>query len=77
MGLLGAIDWLVILAYFLAVFAVAYGVTKRESTRATAEGYFLSGRDTGWFVIGFLLFATVLAFLSYKQIWAGIKPKKG
>lgn len=58
MGLLGAIDWLVILVYFLAVFAVAYGVTKRESTRATAEGYFLGGRDTGWFVIGASLFAS-------------------
>jgi SSS family solute:Na+ symporter len=46
------------LAYFLAVFAVAYGVTRRESTRATAEGYFLSGRDTGWFVIGASLFAS-------------------
>lgn len=58
MGLLGAIDWLVILVYFLAVFTVAYGVTKRESTRATAEGYFLGGRDTGWFVIGASLFAS-------------------
>jgi hypothetical protein len=38
MGLLGAIDWVVILVYFATVFAVAYGVTKRESTRATAEG---------------------------------------
>jgi len=36
MGLLGVVDWLVILVYFVTVFAVAYGVTKRESTRATA-----------------------------------------
>lgn len=58
MGLLGAIDWLVILVYFVAVFAVAYGVTRRESTRASAEGYFLGGRDNGWFVIGASLFAS-------------------
>jgi SSS family solute:Na+ symporter len=58
MGLLGVVDWLVILVYFVTVFAVAYGVTKRESTRATAEGYFLGGRDTGWFVIGASLFAS-------------------
>ena len=43
----------------------------------TAEPSLVERRQTGWFVIGFLLFATVLAFLSYKQIWAGLKPKKG
>jgi SSS family solute:Na+ symporter len=58
MGLLGFLDWLVILIYFATVFAVAYAVTKRESTRATAEGYFLGGRDSGWFVIGASLFAS-------------------
>lgn len=58
MGLLGGVDWLVIFLYFVAVFAVAYGVTKRESTRESAEGYFLGGRDAGWFVIGASLFAS-------------------
>lgn len=58
MTLLSVLDWLVILLYFVAVFAVAYVVTKRESTRATAEGYFLGGRDAGWFVIGASLFAS-------------------
>jgi ubiquinol-cytochrome c reductase cytochrome c1 subunit len=42
----------------------------------TAEPSLVERRQTGWFVIGFLLFATMLAFLSYKQIWAGLKPKK-
>ena len=42
----------------------------------TAEPSLVQRKQTGWFVIGFLLFATLLAFLSYKQIWAGIKPKK-
>ncbi|MBI1402865.1 MAG: cytochrome c1 [Porphyrobacter sp.] len=42
----------------------------------TAEPSLVARRQTGWFVIGFLLFATALAFLSYKQIWAGMKPKK-
>ena len=42
----------------------------------TAEPSLVQRKQTGWFVIGFLLFATVLAFLSYKQIWAGMKPKK-
>jgi len=42
----------------------------------TAEPSLIKRKQTGWFVIGFLLFATALAFLSYKQIWAGVKPKK-
>lgn len=42
----------------------------------TAEPSLVERKQTGWFVIGFLLFATALAFLSYKQIWADKKPKK-
>lgn len=42
----------------------------------TAEPSLIQRKQTGWFVIGFLLFATVLAFFSYKQIWSGMKPKK-
>jgi SSS family solute:Na+ symporter len=57
-GLLTGLDWLVILGYFVAVFLVAWWMTRREATRATAEGYFLSGRDSGWFVIGASLFAS-------------------
>lgn len=42
----------------------------------TAEPSLIERKQTGWFVIAFLLFATSLAFLSYKQIWAGMKPRK-
>lgn len=42
----------------------------------TAEPSLIQRKQTGWFVLGFLIFATALAFLSYKQIWAGLKPKK-
>jgi ubiquinol-cytochrome c reductase cytochrome c1 subunit len=42
----------------------------------TAEPSLVQRKQTGWFVIGFLMFATALAFMSYKQIWAGKKPKK-
>lgn len=42
----------------------------------TAEPSLVQRKQTGWFVIFFLLFATGLAFLSYKQIWADKKPKK-
>jgi ubiquinol-cytochrome c reductase cytochrome c1 subunit len=42
----------------------------------TAEPSLVQRKQTGWWVIGFLIFATGLAFLSYKQIWAAKKPKK-
>ncbi|KPP95387.1 cytochrome c1 [Erythrobacter sp. HL-111] len=42
----------------------------------TAEPKMIQRKQTGWVVIGFLLFMTALAFLSYKQVWAGMKPKK-
>ena len=32
-------------------------------------------RQTGWPVLGFLLFATILAYLAYRNIWADKKKK--
>ena len=32
-------------------------------------------KQTGWIVILFLVFATVLAWLAKQQVWAGVKPK--
>lgn len=42
----------------------------------TAEPSLVKRKQTGWPVLIFLLFATVLAYLSKKQIWAAVKPKK-
>ncbi len=42
----------------------------------TAEPTMVKRKQTGWAVLGFLLFATILAYLAYKNIWAGVKPKK-
>ena len=42
----------------------------------TAEPKLEKRKQTGWPVLGFLLFATILGFLSYKNIWADKKPKK-
>ena len=44
--------------------------------RWTAEPTIEKRKQTGWPVIGFLIFATILGFFSYKQIWAGKKRKK-
>ena len=58
MGLLGTLDWLLIVVYFAVVFGVAFWATRREATRETSAGYFLAGRNTGWFIIGASLFAS-------------------
>jgi len=59
MNLPGTLDWLLIGLYFLIIFSVAYWATQREkSTRKTSAGYFLAGRNVGWFVIGASLFAS-------------------
>jgi len=59
MSLLGTLDWILIALYFLFIFTIAYWVTHREkSTRKTSTGYFLAGRNVGWFVIGASLFAS-------------------
>ncbi|PEQ12324.1 cytochrome c1 [Novosphingobium sp. PC22D] len=42
----------------------------------TAEPKLEKRKQTGWPVLGFLLFATVLGYMSYRTIWAGKKKKK-
>ena len=42
----------------------------------TAEPSMVDRKRIGLPVLGFLLFATILAFLAYKQIWSGLKPRK-
>jgi len=52
-------DWVVVALYFVAVFGVAIGAAWRQKAgRKTAGGYFLAGRNVGWFVIGASLFAS-------------------
>ena len=44
----------------------------------TAEPTLVKRKSVGWPVLGFLLFATILAWLAKKQIWSGVKPvRKG
>src|SRR5210317_665596 len=51
------LDMLVIAIYFIAVFFIAFWVTRRD-TRETSADYFLAGRNVGWFVVGASLFAS-------------------
>ncbi len=52
------LDWVVVALYFVLVFVVAIVVTRRGGTTETADGFFLAGRNTGWFVVGASLFAS-------------------
>jgi solute:Na+ symporter, SSS family len=57
--LLAALDWVVIAIYFALVFTIAFtAATIARTTRKTAAGYFLAGRNVGWFIIGASLFAS-------------------
>ena len=42
----------------------------------TAEPTLVKRKQTGWAVLGFLLFATVLAWFAKKQVWAPVVPKR-
>ncbi len=42
----------------------------------TAEPKKVKRTQVGWPVLGFLLFATILAWMAKGQVWAAIKPKK-
>ncbi|VWX57406.1 cytochrome c1 [Sphingorhabdus sp. 109] len=42
----------------------------------TAEPKLEERHQTGWAVIAFLLIATILAYLSYRTIWADVKAEK-
>ena len=41
----------------------------------TAEPTMIERKKTGFWWIGFLLFATILAFLSMKQVWSNVRGK--
>lgn len=58
MEFINTLDWILIAIYFVAVFGVAFGIGRKESTTETSAGYFLAGRNAGWFVIGASLFAS-------------------
>ncbi|HEY7750885.1 MAG TPA: sodium/solute symporter, partial [Ignavibacteriaceae bacterium] len=53
------LDWVIIAAYFIIVFLVAFwsSLTKKRKSENSSD-YFLAGRNVGWFIIGASLFAS-------------------
>lgn len=59
MNTLATLDWVLIALYFLAIFVVAWWVAgRKKETHDSSAGYFLAGRNVGWFVVGTALFAS-------------------
>ena len=58
MEFINTLDWVLIALYFVAVFAVAFGIGRKDGATDSSSSYFLAGRNTGWFVIGASLFAS-------------------
>jgi SSS family solute:Na+ symporter len=52
---LGTVDWVIIGFYFALVFGIGFYFSRKERT---SEGYFLAGRNIGWFAIGASLFVS-------------------
>src|ERR1700704_681115 len=57
MGQLSLFDWIIVAAYFFAVFCIAFWPAPKGQSRKESEQYFLAGRNVGWFVIGASIFA--------------------
>lgn len=53
------LDWILIAAYFIIVFLVAFwsSFSKKKKSKDSSD-YFLAGRNVGWFIIGASLFAS-------------------
>ncbi len=50
------LDWILLAAYFVALFGVALWVMLQKNE--TTKDYFLAGKNVGWFVIGASIFAS-------------------
>jgi len=59
MNTFAPLDWVMIGLYFAAIFVVAWWVAgRKKDTHESSAGYFLAGRNVGWFVVGTALFAS-------------------
>lgn len=52
------LDWVVVGLYFLVVVGIAVWAYLKERADETPSGYFLGGREVGWFVVGASLFVS-------------------
>lgn len=53
-----ALDWAVVVAYFVLTLGIAIWISKRSNQSSSSTQYFLAGRNEGWFIVGASLFAS-------------------
>ncbi len=58
MSALHVVDWLVILGYFVIVFAIGWWAYLKEKQSQTTAEYFLAGRNLGWWIVGAAVFSS-------------------
>lgn len=56
MNVIGTVDWIIVLIYFVIILGISYWAMRKKDD--SAEDYFLAGRHLGWFVIGASIFAS-------------------
>ncbi len=66
---LATIDYAIVVAYFVGVLAL--GLYHSKIRGDEADDYFLAGRNLGWFVIGFSLFASNMSGSSFVGLMGG------
>lgn len=54
--MISAIDWIIVVLYFVLILGIAWWVIKQR--QKTSTDYFLAGRNLGWFIIGASIFAS-------------------
>lgn len=63
--LLKPLDFIVLIAYFVAVLGIGFYFSRRQTTQ---EEYFLGGRRINWFLAGASVLATLLSSVSYLSV---------
>ena len=53
---ISAIDWIIVVLYFVLILGIAWWVIKQK--QKTSTDYFLAGRNLGWLIIGASIFAS-------------------
>ena len=66
---LALIHYLIVAAYFVGVLAL--GLYHSRKRGEEADDYFLAGRNLGWFVIGFSLYASNMSGSSFVGLMGG------
>ncbi len=56
MNVLHPVDWIAVIAYFAVIAGIVVWVARRQ--KKTTDGYFLAGRELGWFIVGASIFAS-------------------